>query len=156
MGHLDGRIAIITGAGNGLGREHALLFAREGAKVVVNDLDVKLDGTKLEHSAAQQVVAEITALGGEAIANGADVTDFEQCWQLVEETIETFGRLDILVNNAGFLRDQFFHRMSEAEWDQIIAVHLKGHFCTTRHAVDHWRGRSKAGETVQAAIVNTI
>lgn len=156
MGHLDGRIAIVTGAGHGLGREHALHFARQGAKVVVNDLDINPDGSKLEQSAAHQVVDEIAAIGGEAIANGADVTDFEQCGQLVKETVETFGRLDVLVNNAGIIRDQFFHRMSEQEWDEIVSVHLKGHFCTTRHAVDHWRERSKAGETVGAAVVNTI
>ncbi len=155
MGHLDGRIAIITGAGHGLGREHALHFAREGAKVVVNDLDINPDGSKLEQSAAHRVVDEITSLGGEAIANGADVTDFKQCGQLVKETLDTFGRLDVLVNNAGIIRDQFFHRMSEHEWDEIVSVHLKGHFCTTRHAVDHWRERSKAGETVGAAVVNT-
>lgn len=155
MGHLDGRIAIITGAGHGLGREHALYFAREGAKVVVNDLDINLDGTRLARSAALQVVEEITALGGEAIANGADVSDFGQCGELVRETIDTFGRVDVVVNNAGIIRDQYFHRMSEQEWDEIVSVHLKGHFCTTRHAVDHWRERSKAGENVGAAVINT-
>src|SRR3954468_14541650 len=155
MGILDGRVAVITGAGNGLGREHALLFASEGAQVVVNDLGGNPDGTGADASAAQQVVDEITAAGGEAVANHDDVADFAGAGRLVEQAVDAFGRLDVLVNNAGILRDAFFHRMTEDEWDLVLRVHLKGHFAPLRHAADHWRARSKAGEEVNGAVINT-
>jgi NAD(P)-dependent dehydrogenase (short-subunit alcohol dehydrogenase family) len=155
MGILDGRVAVITGAGNGIGREHALLFASEGAKVVVNDLGGLGDGTGSSTTAAVAVVDEIKALGGEAVANHDDVADFAGAGRLIDQAVETYGRLDVLVNNAGILRDAFFHRMTEDEWDLVIRVHLKGHFSTSRHAADHWRTRSKAGETVNGAIINT-
>jgi NAD(P)-dependent dehydrogenase (short-subunit alcohol dehydrogenase family) len=156
MGSLDGRVALITGAGNGLGREHALLFAAEGARVVVNDLDVNLDGSALEASAAQQVVDEITAAGGEAVANHGDVADFDSAGAMVAQAIDSFGRLDVLVNNAGFVRDSFLHKMTEQQFDEVIRVHLKGHFAPLRHATEHWRERSKAGEEVNGAVINTI
>src|SRR5438034_10003214 len=143
MGSLDGRVALITGAGHGLGREHALLFASEGAKVVVNDLDVNLDGSPLEASAAQQVVDEIVAAGGEAVANHGDVADFESARAMVAQTLDAYGRLDVLVNNAGFVRDSYLHKMTEEQFDSVIRVHVKGHFNVLRHATDHWRERSK-------------
>ncbi|HTP21671.1 MAG TPA: SDR family NAD(P)-dependent oxidoreductase, partial [Solirubrobacteraceae bacterium] len=138
MGSLDGRVALITGAGHGLGREHALLFAREGAQVVVNDLSVNLDGSALEASAAERVVEEILAAGGEAVANHGDVGDFESAHAMVAQAIDEFGRLDVLVNNAGFVRDSFLHKMTEQQFDDVIRVHIKGHFNTMRHATDHW------------------
>jgi len=155
MGSLDGRVALITGAGHGLGREHALLFAREGAQVVVNDLSVNLDGSALEASAAERVVEEILAAGGEAVANHGDVGDFESAHAMVAQAIDEFGRLDVLVNNAGFVRDSFLHKMTEQQFDDVIRVHIKGHFNTMRHATDHWRDRFKAGEQVEGAVVNT-
>jgi NAD(P)-dependent dehydrogenase (short-subunit alcohol dehydrogenase family) len=155
MGVLENRVAVITGAGNGIGRQHALLFASEGAKVVVNDLGGNPDGTGADASAASRVVEEIRAAGGEAVPNHDDVADFEGARRLIGAAIDTYGKLDVLVNNAGILRDAFFHRMTEEEWDLVIRVHLKGHFCTTRHAVDHWRARSKAGEEVRGAVINT-
>jgi NAD(P)-dependent dehydrogenase (short-subunit alcohol dehydrogenase family) len=156
MGSLDGRVALITGAGHGLGREHALLFAEEGAKVVVNDLDVNLDGSPLEASAAQQVVDEIVAAGGEAVADHGDVADYESARQMVAQAIDSFGRLDVLVNNAGFVLDSYLHKMTEQQFDEVIRVHLKGHFAPLRHATDHWRKRSKSGEEVNAALINTM
>jgi NAD(P)-dependent dehydrogenase (short-subunit alcohol dehydrogenase family) len=155
MGILEGRVAVITGAGNGIGREHALLFASEGAKVVVNDLGGLGDGTGESTTAATKVAEQIRAEGGEAVANHDDVADFAGAGRLIAQAVDTYGRLDVLVNNAGILRDAFFHRMTEEEWDTVIRVHLKGHFATSRHAADHWRARSKAGEDVKGAIINT-
>jgi NAD(P)-dependent dehydrogenase (short-subunit alcohol dehydrogenase family) len=150
-----GRVAIVTGAGRGLGRAHALALAAAGAKVVVNDLGVENDGTGGGSGPAHDVVAEIRAAGGEAIANGADVADWEQAGALVQAAIGAFGRLDAVVNNAGFVRDRMFVSCSEEEWDAIVRVHLKGHFCVSRGACDHWRAESKAGRAVDARIVNT-
>ena len=155
MGILEGRVAVITGAGRGIGREHALLFAREGAKVVVNDLGGDWHGLGADAAPAQQVVHEIEAGGGEAVANGEDVADFEGARRLIGTAIERYGRLDVLVNNAGILRDRFLVNMSADEWDGVIRVHLRGHFCTLRHAATHWRERSKAGERFDAAVINT-
>ena len=155
MGALDGRTAIITGAGRGIGREHALLFAQEGAKVVVNDLGGAPDGTGSDQSAAEAVVEEIKNAGGEAVANHDDVADFEGARRLVQQAVDEYGQLDVLVNNAGILRDAFIHKMTEEEWDSVIRVHLKGHWCCLRHATDHWRTRSKAGEEVNGAVINT-
>ncbi len=155
MGELDGRVAIITGAGRGIGREHALLYAREGARVVVNDLGGSRDGQGADASAAEQVVAEIEAFGGQAIANHDDVTDWDGAKRLVDAAIERFGDLHVLVNNAGILRDRTLVNMSEQEWDAVTRVHLRGHFCPTRHAATYWRDRSKAGARVAASVVNT-
>ena len=155
MGICDGRVVIVTGAGRGLGRAHALAFARAGASVVVNDLGVSLAGTRGADSPAEQVVAEIRAEGGEAVASGADVADFAQAGALVETAVASFGGLDVLVNNAGFVRDRMFVSTSEEEWDAVIRVHLKGHFCVTSHACAHWRARAKTGQPVDARIVNT-
>jgi NAD(P)-dependent dehydrogenase (short-subunit alcohol dehydrogenase family) len=155
MGALDDRVAIITGAGRGLGREHALLFADEGARVVVNDLGGDIDGTGADRAPARLVVDEIEAMGGEAVANVDSVSDWEGAQRLVNTAIETFGDLHVLVNNAGILRDRVLVNMTEQEWDAVIDVHLKGHFCPTRFAANYWRERSKAGNEVKAAIVNT-
>ena len=152
---LKDKVAIVTGAGRGLGREHALLLAREGALVVVNDLGGNPDGTGADAAPAQQVVDEIKAEGGVAVANYDDVTDWEGAQRLVNQAIETFGDLDVLVNNAGILRDRMLANMSEEEWDAIMAVHLKGHFCTTRHAAAYWRSQSKAGSTRKRSVINT-
>jgi NAD(P)-dependent dehydrogenase (short-subunit alcohol dehydrogenase family) len=155
MGALDGRVAVITGAGRGIGREHALLFASEGAKVVVNDLGGAVDGSGDDRSPAEQVVAEITAQGGEAVANSDDVTSWEGGKHLVDSAVEAFGDLHVLVNNAGILRDRVLVNMTEEEWDSVIHVHLKGHFVPTRHAAGYWREQSKAGHEVKASVVNT-
>jgi NAD(P)-dependent dehydrogenase (short-subunit alcohol dehydrogenase family) len=152
---LQDRVVAITGAGNGIGREHALLFASEGAKVVVNDLGGAGDGTGADASAAQKVVDEITAAGGEAVAHTDDISTWSGGQSLVAAAVDSFGRLDALVNNAGILRDAFIGSMTEDQWDAVIKVHLKGHFVPLRHAVDHWKARSKAGEEVSAAVVNT-
>ncbi len=154
-GICEGRIVIVTGAGRGIGREHALAFAREGARVVVNDLGVARDGTGGSTGPAQDVVDEIHALGGEAVANTDDIADWAGAQRLVQTAIDTFGGLDVLVNNAGFVRDRMLFTTSEEEWDAVIRVHLKGHFAVTRHATEFWRARSKAGEPVDARIVNT-
>ncbi len=155
MGICDGRVVIVTGAARGLGRAHALAFAAEGARVVVNDLGVELDGSGGGSGPAGELVEEIRAAGGEAIANGADVASFEQTSALLGQTLEAFGRLDVVVNNAGFVRDRMFVSCSEEEWDAIIRVHLKGHFCLARHAGEYWRNESKAGRPVDARIINT-
>jgi NAD(P)-dependent dehydrogenase (short-subunit alcohol dehydrogenase family) len=155
MGALDGRIAIITGAGRGIGREHALLFAAEGAKVVVNDLGGGLDGSGQVTSPADDVVAEIRAMGGEAVANHDDVADWEGGQRLVQTALDAFGDLHVLVNNAGILRDRVLVNLSEDDWDSVIKVHLKGHFVPTRHAATYWREQAKAGKTVKASIINT-
>jgi len=152
---LAGRVAIITGAGRGIGREHALLFAKEGAKVVVNDLGGNPDGTGADTAPAQQVVNEITAVGGEAVANYDDVADWDGAKRMIDQAIETFGDLHVLVNNAGILRDRMLPNMSEEEWDAIMRVHLRGHFCPTRHAAAYWRDQSKAGVEIKRAVINT-
>src|SRR5262245_4026796 len=155
MGTLDGRVAIITGAGRGIGREHALLFAAEGAKVVVNDLGGATDGTGSDATPAQQVVDEIKAAGGEAVANGDDVSDWEGAQRLVDQAVETFGDLHVRVNNAGILRDRMLVNMSTDEWDAIMKVHLRGHFCLTRHAAAYWREQSKEGKEAKRSVINT-
>jgi len=156
MGSLDGRVAIITGAGRGIGREHALLMASEGAKIVVNDLGGATDGSgDASLTPAQEVVAEIEAMGGEAIANGANVTDWEGVQGMINAAVEAFGDLHILVNNAGILRDRVVVNMTEAEWDAVIEVHMKGHFVPTHWAAAYWREQTKAGNEAPRAIVNT-
>jgi NAD(P)-dependent dehydrogenase (short-subunit alcohol dehydrogenase family) len=154
-GLLDGRVVIITGAGRGIGRAHALAFAAEGAKVVVNDIGVGGDGSNTGETPAEQVVAEIKAAGGEAVTNGDDVASWEGAQNLIQTALDNFGRLDVLVNNAGFLRDRMLVGMSEEEWDAVIRVHLKGHFAPLRHAAAYWRAESKAGRPVDARIINT-
>ena len=154
-GIVAGRVVIVTGAGRGIGREHALAYAREGAKVVVNDIGAGLDGSTTGESPAEQVVAEIKSLGGEAVVNGDDVADWAGAQNLVNTAIETFGALDILVNNAGFLRDKMLVSMSEEDWDNVIRVHLKGHFAMLRHAAAYWRAESKAGNPRAARVINT-
>jgi 3-oxoacyl-[acyl-carrier protein] reductase len=156
MGALDGRVAIITGAGRGLGREHALVFASEGAQVVVNDLGGDMHGEGGDPSSAMQTADEIKAMGGEAVVNGDNVADWAGAQRMVQQAIDAFGDLHVLVNNAGILRDRVIVNMTEAEWDAVITVHLKGHFCPTRHAVEHWRAQSKdSGGPVYGRIVNT-
>jgi NAD(P)-dependent dehydrogenase (short-subunit alcohol dehydrogenase family) len=154
-GICEGRVAIVTGAGRGIGREHALMLASEGASVVVNDLGAQPDGSGADAGPANEVVAEIEAMGGKAIVNGANVADFDDAGAMVQQAIDTFGKLDILVNNAGILRDRMIFSMSEEDWDAVIAVHLKGHFCPTRHAAAYWRSEVKAGNPVDARIINT-
>jgi len=151
----EGRVVIITGAARGIGRAHALAFAREGARVVVNDLGGAADGTGSSATPAEEVVAEIRASGGEATANGDDVADWDGAARLVKTAIDSFGGLDVVVNNAGFLRDRMFVSTSEQEWDAVINVHLKGHFCVSRHACEYWRSESKAGRPVDARLINT-
>jgi NAD(P)-dependent dehydrogenase (short-subunit alcohol dehydrogenase family) len=155
MPSLDGKVAIVTGAGRGIGREHALALARAGAKVVVNDLGATLAGEGADASPAHEVVAEIEALGGAAVANGDDVADFAGAERMVAQAVSAFGRLDILVNNAGITRDRMLVNMTEDEWDSVLTVHLKGHFAPTRHAAAHWRERSKGGEEVRGRVINT-
>jgi len=152
---LSGKVAIVTGAGRGIGRAHALALAAAGAAVVVNDLGGSLAGEGADLTPAQQVVAEIESAGGRAVADGEDVADFEGARRLVEHAVSAFGGLDIVVNNAGILRDRMLVNMSEEEWDAVIAVHLKGHFAVTRHAAAYWRERAKSGEQLHARVVNT-
>ena len=154
-GLCEGRIVIVTGAGRGIGRAHALAFARQGARVVVNDLGSENDGSGGSSAPAEEVAQEIRAMGGEAIVNLSDVGDWNQTQKLVEQTVDTFGGLDVVVNNAGFVRDRMFVGCAEEEWDAVIRVHLKGHFCTARHAAEYWRNQSKAGQPVDARIINT-
>src|SRR3954453_21091929 len=155
MGICDGRVVIVTGAGRGIGREEALLFAAEGAKVVVNDYGVDLDGGGPKSEVAESVVEEIKAMGGEAVANGDDVADWEGSQRLINTAVETFGGLDTLVNNAGILRDRMLVNMTVDEWDAVIKVHLRGTFGPARWAAAYWRERVKAGETNDARIINT-
>lgn len=155
-GICEGRVVIVTGAGNGLGRAYALGLAAEGAKVIVNDLGVGTHGEDgLSKGAAEKVVDEIRAMGGEAVADTGDVADWEAGKRMVELALDTFGRLDAVVNNAGFVRDRMFVSCTPEEWDAVIRVHLRGHFCTSRHAVDYWRAQQKAGKPVDARIINT-
>jgi NAD(P)-dependent dehydrogenase (short-subunit alcohol dehydrogenase family) len=155
MPNLAGKVAIVTGAGRGIGRAHALALAEAGARVVVNDLGAALSGEGHDDSPAQQVVEEIKAAGGEAAANAENVADFDGAERMVKQAIDQFGGLDILVNNAGILRDRMVVNMTEQEWDSVIAVHLKGHFAPTRHAAAYWRERSKAGDEVKGRVINT-
>jgi NAD(P)-dependent dehydrogenase (short-subunit alcohol dehydrogenase family) len=155
MGALDGRVAVITGAGRGLGREHALLFAAEGAKVVVHDVGGRPDGSGSDKSPAQHVAAEIRESGGQAVANTADIATAEGADGLIRQAIDEFGTLHVLVNNAGILRDRTIVNMTDAEWDDVIRVHLRGHFMPTRAAARYWREQSKAGVTLQPSLINT-
>ena len=155
MGALDGRVAIVTGAGRGIGREHALLFAAEGASVLVNDLGGANDGSGSDGGPAQEVVDEILAAGGKAVANTDNVAEWAGAARLVEQAVGEFGRLDVLVNNAGILRDAFIANIEEAQWDAVIAVHLKGHLAPLHHAAAYWKQRSKAGEAVRGSVINT-
>ena len=155
MGALEGRVAIITGAGRGLGREHALLFAAEGAKLVINDVGGANDGSGSDATPAEEVVAEIKAQGGEAVANADDISNWDGAQGLVNSAIEAFGDLDILINNAGILRDRVLVNMTEQEWDDVVRVHLKGHFAPSRWAAAYWREEAKAGREKPRNIVHT-
>ena len=156
MGICDGKVVIVTGAGRGIGRGHAIAFASEGAKVVVNDLGGEVDGSGGDTTPAQQVVAEIEQMGGEAVVNGDDVSDWEGAQRLINQAIEHFGELHVVVNNAGILRDRMLTNMTEGEWDAVIQVHLKGTFAPARWAAAYWRERFKADDPVAgAAIINT-
>ena len=155
MGICDGRVVVITGAGRGIGRSHALAFAAEGAKVVVNDLGAEVDGSGSSTGPAGQVVEEIRAMGGEAVANGDDVSSWEGAQRLINTAVESFGGVDVLVNNAGILRDRMLVNMTEEEFDAVIQVHLKGTWATMRWAGAYWRERTKAGETNDARVINT-
>ena len=154
-GICEGRVVIVTGAGRGIGHGHALEFARQGAKVVVNDLGGNVDGTGSEPSVAEVVVKEIEALGGEAVANHDDVADWEASKRLIDQAYDAFGNLDVLVCNAGILRDRMLFNMEEAEWDAVIRVHLKGTFCPVRHAAARWREEAKQGAELDKRIITT-
>jgi NAD(P)-dependent dehydrogenase (short-subunit alcohol dehydrogenase family) len=155
MGICDGRTVIITGAARGLGRSYALAFAAEGANVVVNDIGTSLSGEGRDTSAADGVVTEIKAAGGNAIANYEDITDWDAAKRIVDAAVAAFGDLHVVVNNAGIVRDRMFVSATPEEWDATMHVHLRGHFCISRHAVDYWRGQQKAGHAVDARIINT-
>jgi len=155
MGALEGRVAVITGAGRGIGREHALLFAREGASVVVNDLGGSNAGEGADTGPAHEVAAEIVAAGGRAIADTGNVALWDGAKSLVDRAVSEFGRLDVVVNNAGILRDGFIAGLDESQWDAVIAVHLKGHFNVLRHAATYWKEQAKAGNRPNAAVINT-
>ena len=155
MGICDGRVVIVTGGARGLGRAHVEAFAAEGAKVVVNDLGTSGRGEGADAAPAEQVVAEIQALGGEAIASFADVTDMDAAGAMVQQALDTWGRLDVVVNNAGILRDRMFVSSDISEWDAVMRVHLRGHYCVSRVAAGHWRAQAKAGKAVDARIINT-
>ncbi|HEX7670244.1 MAG TPA: SDR family oxidoreductase [Polyangiaceae bacterium] len=152
----EGRVVIVTGAARGIGREHALEFARQGARVVVNDLGTSVAGAGRSSGPAEEVVHAIHELGGEAVANGDDIADFEGAGRLVQTALDRFGGLDVVVNNAGFLQDRMFASATEDEWDAVMRVHLKGHFCVSRHAASHWRALVKGGRSsVDGRIINT-
>lgn len=155
MGRLDGQVVIVTGAGRGLGRAHALFLATEGAKIVVNDLGATVHGEGADVSPAMEVTEEIRAMGGAAVASGHDVANWDDAGAMIRLAIETFGDLDGLVNNAGIVRDRTLANMSEREWDDVIRVHLKGHAAPTRHALAYWRAQSRAGKSIEASIVHT-
>ena len=155
-GLCEGRVAIVTGGGRGIGREYCLMLAAQGAKVIVNDLGGEADGTGADLSPAAQVVEEIKAAGGEAVVNGADVSDWDQAKAMIDQAVSTFGKLDVVINNAGILRDRMLVNMTEAEWDAVIKVHLKGTFAPAHHAAAYWRDLNKAtGASVNARIINT-
>ncbi len=151
----EDRVCIVTGAGRGIGREYALMLASHGAKVVVNDLGGARDGTGEDQGPAAEVVAEIEAAGGEAVANGSDVSNFAEAKQMIEQAVDTYGQLDVLINNAGILRDRMLVNMEEAEWDAVIQVHMKGTFAPAHHAGGYWRNQSKAGKPIDARLINT-
>ncbi|MCH1435112.1 MAG: SDR family NAD(P)-dependent oxidoreductase [Acidimicrobiales bacterium] len=155
MGILDGKVALVTGAGRGIGREHALMMASEGAKVIVNDLGGDAAGGGADATPAQEVVAEIEAMGGEAVVNGGNVAKFDEAGAMIQQAIDTFGDINIVVNNAGILRDRMLFSMSEDDWDAVIAVHLKGTFGPSNHAAKYWREQAKAGNDVYGRIINT-
>ncbi len=155
MGILDGKVALVTGAGRGIGREHALMMASEGAKVVVNDLGGDASGQGVDATPAQEVVAEIEAMGGEALVNGGNVAKFDEAGSMIQQAIDTYGDINIVVNNAGILRDRMLFSMSEDDWDAVIAVHLKGTYAPSHHAAKYWREKAKAGEDVYGRIINT-
>jgi NAD(P)-dependent dehydrogenase (short-subunit alcohol dehydrogenase family) len=152
---LEGKVAVVTGAGRGIGRAHALALAAAGAKVVVNDLGAALSGEGHDDTPAQQVVAEIKRAGGDAAANGENVAEFDGAERLIRQAIDDFGRLDVLVNNAGILRDRMIVNMTEQEWDAVVNVHLKGHFAPTRHAAAYWREQAKEGNQINGRVINT-
>jgi NAD(P)-dependent dehydrogenase (short-subunit alcohol dehydrogenase family) len=152
---VEGKVAVVTGAGRGLGREHALMLAEHGAKVLVNDLGANPDGTGADAGPAHEVAELVRAMGGEALVNGANVADFAEAGAMIQQAVDAWGKVDILVNNAGILRDRMIFSMSEQDWDAVVNVHLKGHFCPTHHVSKHWRERVKAGETLEARLVNT-
>ena len=155
MGILDGKVALVTGAGRGIGREHALMMASEGANVVVNDLGGDAAGGGADATPAQDVVAEIEAMGGAAVVNGGNVAVFDEAGAMLQQAIDTIGDINIIVNNAGILRDRMLFSMSEDDWDAVIAVHPKGTFAPSNHAAKYWREKAKAGEDVYGRIINT-
>ncbi|MFI6539694.1 SDR family oxidoreductase [Nonomuraea sp. NPDC050547] len=155
MGICEGRVVVVTGAGRGIGREHALEYARQGARVVVNDLGAERDGAGRSSGPAHEVVAQIRDEGGQAVPNADDIATWDGAARLVKSAVSAYGRLDVLVNNAGILRDRMLVSMTEQEWDDVLRVHLKGHFLPLRHAAAHWRERHKSGDPVDARVINT-